>query len=263
MPEWMNNEGEFGEGTPENVQNLLTAKKWTNVSQIVDGYAELEKFTAGAGKHLAIPQSDGDTEGWSKVWEQLGRPKTYSDYVIDNDETVPLDAEIASKWKQYAHKEGYTQNQMQGAVTFQREIIKSVMEAEAKNAEQSIINSKAAQKKELTEAFGEANYVTKVTGARVIADNLGIYNTLEKKGLASDPEVIKMLDKLKESGAEGVISSTPPPPPAKAPEVERDELNKSKAYTDEMHPEHIETVNRINELSRVIVNKPGYKRPGR
>ena len=243
------------------MQNLLTAKKWTNVNQIVDGYTELEKFT-GVGNHFVIPKDD-DTVGWSKIYEQLGRPKTYGDYVIDNDEAVPLDADVATKWKQYAHKENYTQKQMQGAVTFQREIIKSVMETEAKSAEQAIVNSEAAQKKELVETFGEANYETKVTGARVIADSLGIYNTLEAKGLASDPVIIKMLDKLKESGAEGVISDTPPPPPVKSPEDERNELNESKAYTDAMHPKHVETVNRINELSQMIVNKPGYKRPGR
>ena len=68
---WMNSNGDFGEGVPENIKSLLDAKKWTNINQITEGYSELEKYKGVAsGDHLVIPESAEDVEGWNKIYNR-------------------------------------------------------------------------------------------------------------------------------------------------------------------------------------------------
>jgi len=251
------------DGAPEVVKNLLETKKWNNVEQIATGYNELEKFT-GIGKHLVIPEAE-DAEGWNNVYNSLGRPETPDKYIIEDDEVVPLDAELTDKWKQYAHKMGYTQKQMAGAVQFQRDIIKGALEAEAAQ-QAAAAEAEAAAKEEKVQALKQklgANYDAEIRGARVVADNLGIYKTLEAKGLASDPEIIEMLIAIKNKTAEGVITPPTPPEPAKMPQDELEELKKNEAFTKRMHPKHKEVMKRFMELNRIIANSPGYKQKSR
>ena len=265
---WMSPTGEIGEGAPEVVKTLLEAKKWNNVEQLATGYTELEKFT-GTGEHLLIPK-DGDAEGWDKVYSQLGRPETHDKYVIEDDKDVPLDDELANKWKQFAQKEGYTQKQMAGAVQFQRDIIKDIMKAEV-NQQAEVATTKAtaetaaaADKEKYIETLkqkwgGEVGYKDRLTQARRTADNLGIYQTLEAKGLASDPEIINMLDIINSRTAEGVITLSTPPPPNKTAEVELAEIQKSESFIKEFDPKHKETMARYHELCQIISHTPGYK----
>ena len=43
--EWLKPDGTIiPESAPENVRNLVAAKKWDNVSQLAEGYGELEKL---------------------------------------------------------------------------------------------------------------------------------------------------------------------------------------------------------------------------
>lgn len=266
--EWVNpTTGEIGEGAPEKIKNVLGAKKWTNVEQIVDGYTELEKFT-GTGKHLLIPDTE-DAEGWEKVFNVL-RPESPDKYVIEDDELVPIEPELADKWKQYAHKMGLTQKQMAGSVDFQRDIIKGIMktEAELKAAADEEASKVAAAKEETVQAMmkkagGEVAYKDMLVQARRTADDLGIYKTLEAKGLASDPDIITMLNNIVSRTAEGVIKPSPPPPPAKTAEAELAEIQKSEAFIKPFDPKHKETMTRYQELCNIIAHTPGYKPRGR
>ena len=243
---WMSPDGEVREGAPEAVKNLLDVKKWNTVEQLVEGFVNLEKFT-GIGKHLVIPEAD-DAEGWNNVYSVLGRPETHDKYAFDYDGEVEISDELVGQFKQFAHGLGLTQKQFNDVVRFQLDAVTA--QNEAYNVQFATL--KEENIKALKQKWGEANYEVKVKEARIIADKLGIYKTLEAKGLASDPEIISMLDTIASRTAEDVITPPSPPTPTKTPEEEREELNKSDAWKDKFHPKHKEVQARIMELNKII-----------
>lgn len=248
---WMPLTDEQRSSAPESVKKLLEAKKWGTVEDALKGYSELEKFT-GVGKHLVIPESKDDAEGWNNVYNQLGRPETPDGYVLEPNEMIS--DELASKWKAYAHGEGYTQKQAAGAVQFQLDIVSSINEAE--NAERE--KTKAALKQKWG---GEEAYKNKTIEARQIADSLKIYQTLERKGLNSDPDIIEMLLDIASRTAEGVITPSTPPTPVKTPTEERDEIMKNPEWKDKFSRNHKKLHARYMELSQIIANSGQGSQP--
>ena len=252
---WMSPTGEIRDGAPEAVRNLLEAKKWTNVEQLATGYVDLEKFT-GIGEHLVIPEVE-DASGWNNVYNQLGRPETYDKYELSYDGDMPISDELVGQFKQFAHGLGLTQRQFEEAVKFQLDTV--VAQTEAYNAQL------ATQQEEniaaLKQKWGEVNYEVKVKGARIIADSLGIYQTLEAKGLASDPVIIEMLDTIASRTSEDVITPQPPAAAQKSPLEELGELKKSEPFLQKFHREHKTCMARFMELNQLVVNAGQAQQP--
>ncbi len=252
---WMSPTGEIREGAPENIQALVEAKKWTNVGQLADAYAELEKFK-GIGKHLTIPEVE-DAEGWNDVYNQLGRPETSDKYTLDYEGNMELSEDLTGQFKQFAHGLGLTQKQFNEIVKFQLDAV---------GAQDTAFTEQLATQKEanigaLKQKYGEVNYTAKVTGARIIADSLGIYKTLEEKGLASDPDIIDMLVKINAKTSEDVITSQSTQTAEKSPLVELEELKQSDAYKTHLHPDHKKAVARQMELCQMITRSGQSQRP--
>jgi hypothetical protein len=238
---WMPLTDEQRNSAPEGVKKLLETTKWGSVEEIANGYAELQKFT-GVGKHIVIPDVD-DTKGWDNVWNQLGRPETSDGYTLEPNEAI--NDELASKWKQFAHSQHYTQDQMAGAVQFQLDIIESIANTEAEE-------KLAAD--ELLKSEWKEQYSDRVAGARMVADKLGIYDTLKAKNLISDPDIIRMLDVIKSRSAEDVITPQSPPAGQKTSQEELEEIKASDAFKQRFHEKHKETMTRYMELNNLIAN---------
>jgi len=244
---WMSPDGEFRDGAPEKIQGLLEAKKWTTVEQVVDSYLELEQFK-GKGEHLIIPEVE-DAEGWDNVYEKLGRPPTSDKYEFTYDGNVQISEELTGQFKQYAHKLGLSQKQFGEVVNFQLEAVAAQTQAyEAQIAAQKEENIKA-----LKDKWG-IDYDAKVRDARITADKLGIFQTLEAKGLASDPDIINMLSVIASRAAEDTITQQHPAPPQKTPQQELEEIKGSEAFRKKFDPKHKETMARFLELNQQIVN---------
>lgn len=237
---WMPLSDEQRNSAPEAVRKLLETTKWGSVEEIANGYSELQKFT-GVGKHIVIPE--GENADWSDVWNQCGRPETADGYKLEPSDT--LNDELVSKWKQFAHGEGYTQKQMSGAVQFQLDIIDSIANAEAEE--------KLAADETLRSDWKEG-YTSRVSGARMVADKLGIYDTLKAKNLISDPDIIRMLDMVNSRSDEDVISPQSPIVAQKSPTEELEEIKKSDAFKQRFHEKHKETMQRFNDLCAYIAN---------
>ena len=255
---WMPLSDEQRETAPESIKNLLESKKWTSFDEIANGYVDLEKIL-GKGEHIFKPESPDDTEGWTKYWGQLGVPSNADDYEFEADEAVPFDEDILNRFKAFVHKQHYTKEQAAGVVQFQREIIKDVIAAneaqETADAEAEEIEKESIRKALKQKWGGEVAYQNKIVDARRIADELGIFQVLEKKGLTSDPEIIVMLDTIANKTAEGVISPPTPPPPTKSLQEELEEIKKSEAFNQKFHPKHKETMVRFMQLNQEIANK--------
>lgn len=249
---WMGSDGVFREGAPDNVRTLLETKKWENVEQMADAYAKLEKFT-GVGKHLVIPEAD-DAEGWDNVYNTMGRPETHDKYGIEYEGDVPLSDELVGQFKQFAHGLGLTQKQFNEVVNFQLDAITAQAGEFETQSAAAKEEAKAANIAALTEAFGAEGYLTRVTDARTMADKLGIYQTLEDKGIASDVDIIKMLDKLSAADAEGALHPTPPPPSQKTPQDRMVEIKEDPAFTDKFHIDHKAIMVEFNAINKQIVD---------
>ena len=252
---WMNTEGEFGEGVPEGIKTLLDKKQWTNINQLADGYSELEKFK-GVGKHLVIPEVD-DIEGWGKIYDELGRPETHDKYTLDYEGDIPISDELTGQFKQFAHGLGLTQKQFNDIITFQ---IDAVAAQEGAFNEQTEVQ-KQVNIQTLKDKFCEANYQTKITGARIIADSLGIYQTLEDKGLASDPDIISMLDTIVSRTSEDVITPQSPRTAEKTPIERLNEIKQSKAFLQRFDPGHKKIMAEYMQLNQEIANSGQSQRP--
>jgi len=254
---WMSPTGEIRDGAPENVRTLLESKKWNNINQIVDGYGELEKLV-GVGEHLVIPKVD-DPEFATKmgdVFNRLGRPDTSDKYEYEYEGDVEISDELTGQFKEYAHSLGLTQDQFNKIVNFQLDAVAAQSQAYTEQAEaQRQENISALQLK-----WG-ANYETKIKGAKIIADSLGIYQTLEAKGLASDPVIIEMLDTIANRTSEDVITSVTTSSPTKTPQEELEEIKKDESFLKRFHPKHKETMARFMALNQIIANAGQSRQP--
>ena len=255
----MSNDGAFGEGAPDNIKALLETKNWENVGQMADAYSELEKFK-GIGKHLVIPEPD-DVEGWNNVYNTMGRPETHDKYAIEYEGDIPLSEELTGQFKQFAHGLGLTQKQFNEVVNFQLDAVTAQAGAFEKQTEEDKVTAKAANVAALTEVFGAENYLARVTEARTVADKLGIYQTLEDKGLASDPAIITMLDKLSHADAEGAIVPDVQQVAAKSLDEQLKEIRSCEAFTDKFHPDHKSVMSRFMAVNQAIANAGQSRAP--
>ena len=255
---WMPLSDEQRINAPESVRKLMEDKKWNSVEDFTDGYTDLEKVL-GRGEHIFKPESPDDADGWAKYWQQLGVPPDVSGYEFDVDETVPFEDALLGRFKEFAQKQHYTKEQAAGAVQFQREIIKEVMaveaEVEATALETSEGEKETIRKALVTKAGGEVAYQNMMVEARQVADELGIYTTLEKKGLASDPEIIGMLQEIKNRTKEGTILKIDEPATStKDPKVELKEITESDTFKNKFAPGRKELMKRYMELCSIVGN---------
>jgi len=245
---WLTPDGGITDGAPEIVRNLVEAKKWDNVEQLAKGYSELEKLV-GTGDYVVLPKDD-NPEAWDKVYNTLGRPEEPDAYEIKYEGDLEIDPELSSRFKQYAHKLGLTQKQFNDIVSFQLDTVKLQAEAVQQRRQAEIEENINVLKRE----FG-LNYESKIRDARAIADKLGIYNVIEQKGLASDPDIIKMLDVIASRSAEDSIAPTGETAVGKTPEQELEDIKAGDAFTKKFHPDHKKIMERFMELNHIIANR--------
>jgi len=249
---WITPDGKFSDNVPEDIKGLLEAKKWNSVDQLVKGYRELEKLT-GTGKHLVIPDDD-NPDAWANVYNALGRPESPDKYELQYEGEVPISDELVSQFKEYAHGLGLNQKQFNDIVSFQLDVVDSQLKA--------LEEQKQAAVKQLKEKWGEANYDTKVRQARQTADKLGIYDILEKKGLASDPDIILMLDAIANKIAEDTITRPASQQEVqKSPEERLAEIKKSEAFTKRFHPDHKKIMAEYLSLTQQLANEGKLSQP--
>ena len=252
---WMSPDGEIRDGAPENIRTLMEAKKWNNIHQLAGGYTELEKFT-GVGEHLVIPEAE-DAEGWNNVFKKLGRPETFDKYEFSPEGDIPVSDELLNGFKQFAHKEGYTQKQLAGAVQFQLDAIaESDKIFKQQTADREIQNIQAMKNK-----WGEANYDSVFRGIEATAEKLKILGFLRERGIDKEPEIVNMLLTITNSDAEEVIHPASPVQPQKSPHERLGEIKKSEAFTNKFHEDHRKVMIEYMALNQEIANSGQAKAP--
>lgn len=77
-PSWLSGADEVTIGYVQN-------KGWTEPSQVLDGYRNLEKLLGAdkAGNAVIIPKADADPKEWGAVFDRLGRPSAPDGYKVE------------------------------------------------------------------------------------------------------------------------------------------------------------------------------------
>jgi hypothetical protein len=218
------------------------------------GYMELEKVQ-GVGKHLVIPDAD-DAEGWEDVYKEMGRPDKSEDYQLNYDGEIQVSDELVGAFKEYAHGLGLSQKQFDEVVKFQVDAVASQEGAYAEMQQAEIDKNIQTLKAK----YG-IEYDTKIRGARQTADALGIYQTLENKGLASDPEIIDMLAQLAANAAEDTLAPQTPTPAQKTPQEELEEIKAHPAFMDKFHVDHKAVLAKFMAINQTIANSGQTRMP--
>ena len=246
---WTMTNGEFGDGTPDNIKGLLEKKKWTNISQMADGYIGLEKLK-GSGEHLVIPESKEDVDGWNKVWAAVGKPESADKYEFTNESGVDVSDELITGFKDFAHGLNFTQDQLAGAIKFQLDAVKAGDEMYAAQQEEKKTGNIDAMKQKW-----QTDYEPTVTKIDAAAEKLGVKAYFESLGIDKEPQIVNMLLTIANSDSEDTLEVTGGSVPAPATlQGQLQEVMASEAYKERFHPQHKAVMAKYMQLNMDIAN---------
>ena len=219
----------------------------------------------GADK-LAIPGKWANDDDWNNVYTKLGKPEDAQGYKLEVKEGTQVDKDMESWYRGLAHKAGL--NDRQANTIFQEYMAKEA-ELKAANAPPSpedveIIKGEAeiALKKEWGKAFD-----TKMNEAKGVLTEFApkdFDQLLTKDGvpLGNDPVFIKTLANIgnyinSKLGEDKMIGNKQQPQytPADAEKeiaALRGDPRDGGPYWDKKHPDHIRTVQQVQELMEYI-----------
>lgn len=133
------------------LKGYVQNKGWKDPSELAVGYKNLEKLLGG--EKLPMPKGADDAEGWSRVYDALGRPKEASEYKLPVPEGDS--GEFAKMASEVFHKNGISQQQAQALAEWwngqQAGMVQQQQQAMAQKAEADL----TALKSEWGQAWDE------------------------------------------------------------------------------------------------------------
>ena len=215
----------------------------------------------GADK-LAIPGKWANDDDWSNVYSKLGRPENADGYKLELKEGAKVDKDIDAWYRGLAHKAGLNDRQ---ANTIFQEYMSKEAELKAANAPPSpedveIIKGEAelALKKEWGKAYDNKMKEARNVLAEFAPKDFDQLVTQEGLPLGNDPVFIKTLanigsyitGKLGEDKMIGGKEAQQYTPADAEKEIAalRGDPRDGGPYWDKKHPDHMRTVQQVQEL---------------
>lgn len=225
-----------------------------NVGNLAKSYVHAQRKMGEKG--VRVPDQNSTDEEWAEFYNKI-RPAELDKYEIKNTlgKEAALDEEMFKEFKQNAHKMGLTPKQAQGLVDWFNQT--------ANNAQsQQTLAQKQEYEKEvnnLKSQWGEATEREMKLATRAFkefADESDI-EYLKSKGLASDPRLIKIFNKIGHGLMEDKFDSESHGNFA----FTKDQIDKKIAdlrgdvngpYWNSDHPNHKRTVEEVNKLHEMM-----------
>ena len=215
----------------------------------------------GADK-LAIPGKWANDDDWNNVYTKLGKPEDAQGYKLEVKEGTQVDKDMESWYRGLAHKAGL--NDRQANTIFQEYMAKEA-ELKAANAPPSpedveIIKGEAeiALKKEWGKAFDTRMNEAKGVLSEFAPKDFDQLLTKDGVPLGNDPVFIKTLANIgnyinSKLGEDKMVGNKQQPQytPADAEKeiaALRGDPRDGGPYWDKKHPDHIRTVQQVQEL---------------
>lgn len=218
------------------------AKFASGPESLAKSYINLEKMLGG--DKIAIPKTEEDTEGWDKVFNQLGRPEDAKGYefaeIPDLPEGFEYDNTAEESFREIAHSARLTKTQA-GAL---RDWYVNVMASQHVSGEDGKAEKMAGAFEELSKEWGRATS-QKINAAHATAGSLAgedFQAMLDETGLGNDPRLVRGFAKLAEAvaGDKGLIGQalTESTPGQLTAQIAEFEVKHRDALLDKFHPEH-------------------------
>ena len=150
-PAWYAPEGIAPE-VSTSLGELVKAKGWKGPADALLSYQNLEKVFGAdkAGRTILAPKSDDDADGWSAVYNRLGRPESPDKYELPVPEGD--DGSFAQAVAPVLHELGLTSKQAKGLAEWWNQTSAQRIEAES----ESFSAKSEAEYKELQKEWGAA-----------------------------------------------------------------------------------------------------------
>jgi hypothetical protein len=263
MTDWINPDGTFGnlETAPQEVRDFVEKKKSTGISDVLKSYMELETYKGvPADRFVVVPEKQDDAEGWSRVHDKLGRPKTpseYKDTFTAGEITLPK--EILAKFREAGHKKGMSNELYNETIQFYIDAMTETLKIENENKEKANLEAEGAKKvvfdnlKKKYSAPTDEKMNEIILKGKKAAEDTGLLPVFEKFKLMDNPEVI---DAMIAFSSRVTPSAIPPKQPetTKTNEQRLQEILNDKDFVDAMSPRNKELQAEFIKLTRIPAN---------
>ncbi len=198
------------ESLPADDLTYLKSKGWDKAGAepfMFDSYRNLEKLRGVSPDKLLKLPDVADKDGWTKVYDKLGRPESPDKYEYKAPEGQQIDANRLSWFSKTAHELGLNKEQhntlVNAALSFEGEMSKSMLEQQ----QQTFTAQTEQLKKEWGNAYEERKLLAEQGLARYLDDNSeeAVKNMQQVMGNAA---VLKLFAKIGERMSEHTMPKT-------------------------------------------------------
>lgn len=133
------------------LKGYVQNKAWKDTTELANGYRNLEKLLGS--EKIPMPKGDTDAEGWSRVYDALGRPKSAEDYNLPVPEGDPGDFAKAAAGK--FHELGISAKQASALAEWWNSTAAGQREQMMQQSAQATQQDLAALQREWGQAFDE------------------------------------------------------------------------------------------------------------
>lgn len=173
----------------EDLRGYVQNKGWSDPVELANGYRNLEKLLGG--EKLPLPKGDDDADGWTRVYEALGRPKTAAEYKLDPPENG--DTSFLNEASNWMHEAGLSQRQATLMAAKWNEYTNAMLRANAEQVDAESQRQLDALKSEWGGAWDE-NFELAKRAARQFGLNQSALEGLEA-GIGTG-EMYKLLSRI-------------------------------------------------------------------
>ena len=133
------------------LKGYLQNKGWKDPTELANGYRNLEKLVGS--EKVPLPKGAEDKDGWNRVYDALGRPKTADEYKLPVPEGQPDTFAKAASGK--FHELGLSAQQAQGLAAWWNETSQGQMTQAQQQSAQKTEADLTAIKSEWGQAYTE------------------------------------------------------------------------------------------------------------
>lgn len=235
---------------PDDLKNEASLKNFTDVPSLAKSYVHLNR-TARSEK-IPKPNQYFTDDDWKETFKALGLPESVDKYEVKVPDGTQVDNEMFSKLKEQAHAAGILPKQFEklfgSYIGIASEKAKQT-EAQRALEQQSVIEG---LKKEWGQAFDREVYAAQLAVKEFGGEQL--QKALMDKGLANDPDLIRVFAKIGKSLKEDAVKNpTAPGFNTKTPEEAMREANAmlgdfNHPLHKRDHPNHEQAIKDLNRL---------------
>ena len=133
------------------LKGYVQNKGWKDPVELANGYKNLEKLLGG--EKLPMPKGADDKEGWARVYDAMGRPKSAEEYKlpVPQGDSGEFAKQAASKF----HELGISQQQAEALSSWWNEQQQALVTGQQTQSQEKTVQDMTALKSEWGQAYDE------------------------------------------------------------------------------------------------------------